>query len=59
MAGRIRLLIHADSGPGVLHQITGAIARHGGDIVSVDILEGRARKRVSTWNWMFRMGWNR
>jgi energy-converting hydrogenase B subunit Q len=41
MAGRIGLLIHAESGPGVLHQITGVIARHGGDIVSVDILESR------------------
>ena len=41
MPGRIGLLIHAESGPGVLHQITGVIARHAGDIVSVDILENR------------------
>jgi energy-converting hydrogenase B subunit Q len=41
MGARIGLLIHAESGPGVLHQITGVIARHGGDIVSVDILESR------------------
>jgi energy-converting hydrogenase B subunit Q len=41
MAVRIGLLIHAEAGPGVLHQITGVIARHGGDIVSVDILESR------------------
>jgi energy-converting hydrogenase B subunit Q len=41
MPARIGLLIHAESGPGVLHQITGVIARHGGDIVSVDILESR------------------
>jgi energy-converting hydrogenase B subunit Q len=39
MADRLGLLIHATSGPGVLHGITGAIAGHGGDIVSVDILE--------------------
>jgi energy-converting hydrogenase B subunit Q len=41
MAGRIGLLIHAEAGPGVLHRITGVIAEHGGDIVSVDILESR------------------
>ncbi len=29
------------SGPGVLYQLTGVIARHGGDITSVGILEGR------------------
>ena len=39
MADRLGLLIHAKSGPGVLHGITGSIASHGGDIVSVDILE--------------------
>lgn len=39
MPERVGLLIHAHSGPGVLHGITGAIASHGGDIVSVDILE--------------------
>jgi energy-converting hydrogenase B subunit Q len=32
----------AASGPGVLHQLTGVIARHGGDITSVEILESRA-----------------
>jgi energy-converting hydrogenase B subunit Q len=31
--------IRARSGPGVLHQLTGVIARHQGDITSVDILE--------------------
>jgi energy-converting hydrogenase B subunit Q len=41
MADRIGLLIHAEPGPGILHQITGVIARHAGDIVSVDILESR------------------
>jgi energy-converting hydrogenase B subunit Q len=38
MAERIGIVIHAGRGPGVLHQITGVIARHGGDISSVDIL---------------------
>ncbi|MDZ4798320.1 MAG: DUF5612 domain-containing protein [Bryobacteraceae bacterium] len=41
MPARIGLMIHANSGPGVLHEITGAIAQHSGDIVSVDILESR------------------
>ena len=31
----------AQAGPGVLHQLTGVIARHQGDIASVDILENR------------------
>lgn len=37
MAERIGILIRATSGLGVLHQMTGVIARHGGDIVSVEI----------------------
>lgn len=41
---RIGLMIHASSGPGILYEITGAIARHGGDIHSVDILESRLPK---------------
>jgi energy-converting hydrogenase B subunit Q len=41
MPARIGLMVHANSGPGVLHEITGVIARHSGDIVSVDILESR------------------
>ncbi|HYO81776.1 MAG TPA: DUF5612 domain-containing protein [Bryobacteraceae bacterium] len=41
MATRVGLIIQAGSGPGILHQITGVIAQHGGDIVSVDILESR------------------
>jgi energy-converting hydrogenase B subunit Q len=40
-AERIGLTIHAESGPGILHRITGVIAEHQGDIVSVDILESR------------------
>jgi len=38
--------IRADSGPGVLHQLTGVIAKHTGDITSVDIIgvrEGESR----------------
>jgi energy-converting hydrogenase B subunit Q len=35
------------SGPGVLHRLTGAIARHGGDIRSVSIIEdGPAETRI-------------
>jgi len=33
------LLIHASSGPGILHQLTGVIAAHLGDILSIAILE--------------------
>jgi energy-converting hydrogenase B subunit Q len=40
MPGRtIGLLIEAHSGPGVLHQATGVIAKHEGDILLVEILE--------------------
>ena len=42
MADRIGIVVHAASGPGILHQITGVIARHGGDIASVDILDSSA-----------------
>jgi energy-converting hydrogenase B subunit Q len=33
----VGLLVVADRGPGVLHQLTGVIARHHGDITSVEI----------------------
>jgi len=33
------LHVRARSGPGILHQLTGVIARHQGDITSVDIVE--------------------
>jgi energy-converting hydrogenase B subunit Q len=33
------LLVDADSGPGILHRLTGVIAGHGGDIGSVSIIE--------------------
>jgi len=35
----IGLMIHAVAGLGVLHELTGVIARHQGDITSVEILE--------------------
>ncbi|MCG6920505.1 MAG: DUF5612 domain-containing protein [Acidobacteriota bacterium] len=35
----IGLLVEASSGPGVLHQTSGVIARHEGDITLVEILE--------------------
>jgi energy-converting hydrogenase B subunit Q len=39
--------VRARSGPGILHQLSGAIARHRGDITSVEIVErGPAESRV-------------
>jgi energy-converting hydrogenase B subunit Q len=38
MAEKVGLMVTAVNGPGVLHKLTGVIARHGGDITSVDIL---------------------
>ena len=37
----IGLLVHADAGLGVLHRLTGVIAGHSGDILSVEIIEQR------------------
>src|SRR5262245_5845268 len=37
----VGLLVEAAPGPGVLHQLTGVIARHGADITLVEILENR------------------
>ena len=34
----VGIVIRTDGGPGVLHQLTGVIARHQGDITSVEIL---------------------
>jgi energy-converting hydrogenase B subunit Q len=39
MAEQIGLLVEVRNGPGVLHQLTGVIFRHGGDITSVAILD--------------------
>jgi hypothetical protein len=32
---RVGVLVLTDAGPGILHQLTGVIARHRGDIASV------------------------
>ena len=43
----IGLMIHAAAGLGVLHELTGVIARHRGDILSVEIIEqGTAEARI-------------
>lgn len=42
MSERIGVLVRTESGPGVLHQLTGVIARHRGDISSVEISGHRA-----------------
>jgi energy-converting hydrogenase B subunit Q len=39
---RVAILVTADTGPGILHQLTGVIARHRGDITSVEILPALA-----------------
>ena len=41
MADRIGIVIVARSGPGVLHELTGIVARHNGDIDLVEIIEVR------------------
>jgi energy-converting hydrogenase B subunit Q len=38
-ATRISVMVRTDSGPGMLHQLTGVIAAHGGNIASIDIHE--------------------
>ncbi|MEO8622326.1 MAG: DUF5612 domain-containing protein [bacterium] len=38
MSERFGVLVRTESGSGILHQLTGVIARHGGDISSVEIL---------------------
>lgn len=39
MPNKTGLLIHASSGPGILHKLTGVIAAHLGDILSIAILD--------------------
>ncbi len=41
MIQHIGILVEAEPGPGILHKLTGVIARHGADITSVDIVEER------------------
>jgi energy-converting hydrogenase B subunit Q len=38
MAAKFGLMVRADSGPGVLHQLTGVIARRGANIASIEII---------------------
>lgn len=47
MADKFGVVVRTDSGPGVLHQLTGVIAGHRGDISSVEIIgEGEGEARV-------------
>ena len=47
MAEKFGVIIRADSGPGVLHQLTGVIAKRRGDISSVDIIgQGAGEARI-------------
>ncbi|MEQ1884698.1 MAG: DUF5612 domain-containing protein [Bryobacteraceae bacterium] len=39
---KIGIEITAASGPGILHEVTGVIARHNGNILSVEIIEEKA-----------------
>src|SRR4051794_17722646 len=39
MAQTVGIIVTASPGPGVLHELTGVIARHQGDITSVEIIE--------------------
>ncbi|MDX2153053.1 MAG: DUF5612 domain-containing protein [Bryobacteraceae bacterium] len=41
---RAGIVVDATPGPGVLHQLSGVIAQHGGDISSVEILETRGER---------------
>jgi len=46
MKQRIGLEALGDAGPGFLHQLTGVIAHHQGDIVSVEIIESVVHSRT-------------
>lgn len=46
MKQRIGLEAIGDAGPGFLHDLTGVIARHAGDIVSVEIIESQPLSRT-------------
>jgi energy-converting hydrogenase B subunit Q len=41
MAQAIGLIVRTQSGPGVLHQLTGVVAQHDGNITSVEIVEDK------------------
>src|SRR4051794_11244230 len=40
-AETVGIVVTCGAGPGVLHELAGVIARHGGDITSVEIVESR------------------
>jgi energy-converting hydrogenase B subunit Q len=46
MPETVGLVVTCVPGPGVLHELTGVIARHKGDIISVEIVEYRAPATV-------------
>src|SRR5271154_2598634 len=46
MSAPIGILVVARSGPGILHELTGVIARHNGDIASVSIIEEQPESRI-------------
>ena len=46
MKQRIGLEARGDAGPGFLHRLTGVIAHHSGDIVSVEIIESVVHSRT-------------
>jgi energy-converting hydrogenase B subunit Q len=46
MAEPVGIVVVARSGPGVLHELTGVIARHNGDIASVSIIEEQPQSRI-------------
>ena len=45
-AERVGLVVAAQAGPGVLHELTGVIARQQGDIASVEIIEQLPESRI-------------
>lgn len=46
MTEPVGIVVVARAGPGVLHELTGVIARHNGDIASVSIIEQEPESRV-------------
>ena len=46
MSVNIGMVVVARSGPGVLHELTGVIAHHNGDIASVSIIQEQPESRV-------------
>jgi len=46
MSEPIGIVVVARSGPGVLHELTGVIAGHKGDIASVSIIEEQPQSRI-------------